>query len=295
MKGRLAFAVCFAVLAALSAAAASRAEQAAGPDTEVVLGFVPYYNVANLQFSAEPLVQMLSRELGRPVRGFFSPNYTALVEAMGTGRVDVTFLSAFTYVLARERHGAQVLLTVVRNGNTHYRSQIIVRSDSPIRTLEDLRGRTFAFGDYGSSSGYLYPAAFLKQHGIDPERDLLAVSLGQHDAVVQAVLMGDADAGATFEDAHILLFSDEYPDIDERLRKLAVTDDIPYDTITARPGLPPELAEAIIRAFERIAATDEGRRVLQELYRIDGVVRARDEDYDVVRRTAELMGIREGL
>lgn len=266
------------------------AEAAERPD-RLVLGVVPSYYAEKMPETTKPVADMLSQRLGIPVEAFIAPSYMGIVEAMAAGHVDIGFIGALQYVVAHDEFGVEVLLTVVRDGNATYRAQIVTRSDHPAQTLEDLRGLTIGFGDIGSTSGYLYPATMLSMAGIDPETDIRPMFLKGHDNVILAVLAGDVDAGATFEGAHTLLLSNEYPDIAERIRIIALSEDIPYDTISVRPGLPDDLKQAIADALMDMAETEDGLKALQGLFFIDGFVPAKDEDYDPLRRVLERMDV----
>jgi phosphonate transport system substrate-binding protein len=197
----------------------------------------------------------------------------------------------------------------VRFGVPYYRSQLLYRADLPIRTVADLRGRKFAFVDPASASGYLFPAALLKRHGIDPARHLgQVVFAGGHDKVVLAIYSGAVDAGATFgdefgNDARERIIR-HYPDVKERVRVLAYTDPIPADTVSFRRDLPEEVKARTALALVRIAQTAPGRETLDSLYRIHGFadldalraghglrLRTLDEFFAPIREAARLLGV----
>src|SRR5690606_7731732 len=139
------------------------------PD-RLVLGMVPSREADAIVDSLDPLAEMLSERLLIPVDTFVSTGYVGLVEAMGTGRVHIGMFGPSAMVQAMDAHGAEPLLSSVRQGSMTYRSQFNVRCDSGIEEFEDLRGKTIAWVDPGSSSGYQFPFVTLKtQYGIDPE------------------------------------------------------------------------------------------------------------------------------
>lgn len=196
-----------------------------------MLGFVPSQQAETMEDDVLPLERYLEEALqehvpGIRVESFVAVKYVGLVAAMKAGRVDVGFLAPFSYLLshrdtAREGEPTRPLLQTVRFGRTHYRSQILARAGSGIRGLEDLAGRTFAFTDPASTSGFLYPRLTLEAAGIDYRRDLANYAmLGSHDNVVQALYRGTFDAGATFEDARNRLVA-EFRDAAPGMRLLA--------------------------------------------------------------------------
>src|SRR5690606_26461865 len=93
-----------------------------------------------------------------PVDTFVSTNFVGLVEAIGTGRVDIGLFGPAALVQAMDAYGAVPIVASVRQGSTTYRAQFNVRCDSGIETFEDLRGRTIAFVDPGPASGYQFPS-----------------------------------------------------------------------------------------------------------------------------------------
>ena len=266
----------------------------------VRMAFVPSSDSGKVLASGKPIGDLLAKEIGIPVEVSVPTSYAAVIEAMGAGQIDVAWLAPFAYVLARQSHGAEVILSSVRQGSKTYRSQLIVPADSPLSNVADLRGKKFAFVDAASASGYLYPSALLKQAGIDPKKDLgETVLAGGHDKVVIAVYNKQVDAGATFgdsveggqpTDARTLVVS-TLPDVMSKVKVIAKTDPIPNDTVSVRRGLSPDFVTKTRAALLKIAGTEEGKQVLRDLYRIDGLAEAGDGDYDTVRRAAQILDL----
>jgi phosphonate transport system substrate-binding protein len=263
------------------------------------MAFVPSSDSAKVLASGKPLGDLLSKELGTPVEVSVPTSYAAVIEAMGANQVDIAWLAPFSYVLAHQKFGADVILSSVRMGSKTYKSQIIVPADSPVKEVKDLKGKKFAFVDAASASGYLYPSALLKDNGVDPKRDLgEVITAGGHDKVVIAVYNKQVDAGATFgnsaetgppTEARTLVLS-TLPDVMEKTRVLATTDPIPNDTVSVRKGLSPDLVTKIRAGLLKVADSEDGKKQLRELYRIDGLSEATDRDYDGLRRVAQVVG-----
>jgi len=278
------------LLSGLALAGCQRKEAAEVPK-ELVIGFVPSVEAEKIPEKVAPLAEMLSKELGIPVKHFTSANFAGLVEAMGAKKVDVGWLNPLGYVLARDTHGVEVILKSVRRGSVSYKAQIVVRADSGINKLADLKGKKFGFVDPGSTSGYLFPAAHLKKNNMNPEKDFSeVVFLGGHDKVITAVYNGDVDAGATFADARARV-EKTFPDVMQKVRILEYTGDIPNDTVSVRKGLDPAFVEQVKQALIKIASSEEGKRIFFDLYQWDGVAEAKDSDFDIIRETAKLMNL----
>jgi len=185
----------------------------------------------------------------------------------------------------------------VRNGLHKYRGQFIARSDSDIKSLQDIQGKVIAYTDAASTSGYIYPSAILKQNGITPKDYFFA---GGHPQAILAVYSGRADVGCSYwspsdsagkpMDAREKLL-DTYPDVFEKVKIVGYTDWIPNDTVTFRKDLPPELQGLIVQTLYRYAQSPEGKKVLKTLYDIDGLEYATDEDYEIVRTTLKSMNM----
>jgi phosphonate transport system substrate-binding protein len=276
------------LLGALIMGLAAVPAQPARP-AQLVLGMVPSREAGVIVDNLRPLGQLLSQRVGIPVDTFISTDFTGLVEAVGTGRVDIGLFGPFSLVQATDRYGAEVILASVRRGETVYYAQFNVHVDSGIETWADLRGKVLAFVDPASASGYLFPFVFLQQQGLNPRRDMLTVFAGSHDASVLAVYNRDVDAGVSFNDAREGLLR-EFPDVMEKVRVLGYSSPIPNDGVVVRRGLDPALKEAIAQGLIDIASTEEGRRLTQQLFNVTSFARATSEQYDIVRETAKVFG-----
>lgn len=274
-------------LLALLAAAPALAQGTEVPEG-LVLGMVPFHESDRLIRSLDPLAEMLSERLGRPVSATVATAPEALVEGLRSRKVDVGIFGPFALVLAEQRAEAIVILNSIRNGRDSYRAQFIVRADSGIESLADLKGKVWAVPGLTSTSGYLFPRLALAEAGVDGLTDVTVVNMVTHDATVMAVYYGDADFGTTFENAQDVLVG-ELPDVHEKVKVLYVTDSIPNDGVVVRKELHPDLIEEIQQALIAIGETEEGSALLTELFRVTGFVPATSERYDIVRRTYELL------
>ena len=169
-----------------------------------------------------------------------------------------------------------------------------MRKESSIRSVEELRGKTIAFVDPASSSGYIYPMVLLVQRGLVKNRDPRTffkevVFSGAHDASMRALLNGHVDAIASFDLAREQYVKD--PAERERIVVVAETPEIPEAGIAARDGLDPALFARVRAALLQIKAPAHAS-LLERLYEIDGFAPAEDRDYDPVRAAIELLGAR---
>jgi phosphonate transport system substrate-binding protein len=131
----------------------------------------------------------------------------------------------------------------------------------------------------------------MRANGIDPEADLAeVVDAGSHDAVVAAVYNGDCDAGATYVDARGAIEEDN-PDVMEKVKIVAVTEDIPNDGVQFIPGMDEEMKQTIVDGLMAIAETEEGQEALDTAYSWAGLEKHGDEFYDPFRQVLQASGL----
>ncbi len=281
------------VLAAPLAAGAGEGESGSG-ENPLRMMFVPSGDSQVILEGGEEIARLLQKETGLHFKASVATSYAAVVEAMGAGKVDIGWLAAFSYVLAREKHGVDLLLIVDRFGSPFYRGQIVASAAVGAARLKDLKGKTFAFVDPASASGHLYPKALLKSKGFEPETFFSkTIFAGSHNAVVLAVMRGEVDAGATYDDARAAV-AKNYPDIFKKVRVVAYTKDIPNDTVSVRKGLSPALKETLKNGLIRISRDPKGSRILKLVYGITGL-KDLDAFFDPVRQAGRLLDLDFGL
>ncbi len=264
--------------------------QGDSPD-RLVLGMVPSREADRIVDDLVPIAEMLTERIGVEVDTFVSTNFVALVEAVGTGRVDIGLFGPAGLVQAMDVHGAEVILASVRRGSTQYRAQFNVRCDSGITEFEQLRGGTIAWVDPGSASGYQFPFVTLKHtYDIDPDTEMTQIFAGSHDGAALAVYNGDVDVSVTFggspgSDGRESILND-FPDALEVICILGYSDWIPNDGAAVRAGLDPDLVERIIEGMMDLASTEEGRALTDSMFNVTEWARIGPDAYDIVREVS---------
>ena len=157
------------------------------------MAFTPSRDPTALQESADAFVATVARLSGVPLRAQVASDYAGVIEALRSRRVDLAFVHPVGYVLARREAGCEILVRDVWENRTAYKASFYVREASGIKRLEELRGRTVAFVDPASSSGYIYPMVLLMKRGLVRDRDPKtffkdALFAGTHEAALRAVL-----------------------------------------------------------------------------------------------------------
>ncbi|MNZ88047.1 Phosphate-import protein PhnD precursor [compost metagenome] len=260
--------------------------------------FVPSQNADTLEAKAKPLEKLLTDRLGIPVEVSVSTDYNTIIEAMASKKVDVGFLPPTAYVLAKEKGAAEVILQAQRFGVKDetgeptdelvdfYKAMIIVKKDSDIQKIEDLKGKKIAYQNVTSSAGFVWPAGKLMEAGLDPLKDVQGITVKGHDQGVLAVLNGDVDAAAIFQDARNIVKND-YPTVFDDTRVLTYTEKIPNDTITVRSDMNPEWITKLQDAFISLGTDEEGHKIISEIYSHEGYVKSEDSIFNIVREYGE--------
>ncbi|CAA9275161.1 MAG: ABC transporter, substrate-binding protein (cluster 12, methionine/phosphonates) [uncultured Chloroflexi bacterium] len=285
---------------ALAACGAPSGPAVGSAEKPLVMAFTPSADTQKILLSGQPLADLLEKETGYKFKTEVPTGYAPLVEAMGANKVDVAWLAPFGYAVARKKHEVEVILGTVRSGSKTYPWQIIVHADSGIKTLDDLKGKRFAFGDALSTSNYLYPAAYIKEkYNLDADKFFSNVQFaGGHDKVAIAVYNKQVDGGATFgpnlgqpeSDGRSRALS-SVPDIMQKVVRILETDKIPNDTVSVRKGLPKEVTQKLKSGLLAVSKTDQGKKLLKDLYSIDGLDEASAADYDPIIKKAGLVGV----
>src|SRR5215467_11430209 len=229
-----------------------------------------------------PLKAYLERTLGRPVDLIIPTNYNATVEALGNGSLDFAYLGGLTYVKAQARYG--VVPLVQRSSDLQFHSLFITSSSSGIHSLNDLKGKTFAFGDINSTSGHLMPYLELRQAGVDPNLDLKFRYTGSHPATAKAVESGAADAGALDETVYNSMVSEGKLD-STKVRVFYTSKPFVDYVWVARKDVDQATQEKFAQAFTNLreGKNDDILRIL----RGKNFVRANNQEYTVLRLIAQ--------
>lgn len=254
----------------------------------VQFALVPGQDAIVLSENGKILERWIQQQTGIHVKMQVPVNFIAVVEALGSQRVDVAIMNPFGYILAHEKYKAEAFLMGVNRGRSEYWGQIITKNPK-IRSLSDLNGKKFAFVDPASTSGYVLPAKRLKDANVRLGEIVFA---GKHDSVVTMVYQGRVDAGATYhtppedgvpQDARRLVIS-QFPDIYEKVRILEKTDSVPSDPVVFRKDFPEEMRKKIVAAMKSFSSTPEGAKALKNLYHLTNFKDCTDKDYDHVRQ-----------
>jgi phosphonate transport system substrate-binding protein len=266
------------------------AAQADVPDV-LKISAIPDENPTELMRIYAPFAEYLARELGLKVR--FTPvvDYAATVEGLAARKLDMVWYGGFTSVQAVRRTNGTARRLVMRQEDAEFKSVFIAPPASGIKTLQDLKGKTFAFGSVSSTSGHLMPRYFLLKAGVTPERDLKQVAFsGAHDATALWVESGRVGAGAL----NFLVWDKlvQQKKVDRSRVDVFYTTPPYVDYVwTVRGDLDRGLQDKIVAAFLKLDAGNPEHRKLLDLHRTTKYIRANDADWKAIEDAAVAAGL----
>ena len=237
----------------------------------------------------KPLGAYLEQELGMKVEFVPVADYAAVVEALAADRIDMAWLGGFTFVQARLKTGNAVPL-VQREQDAEFTSKFIT-SDPAVKSLQDLKGKTFAFGSVSSTSGSLMPRYFMLQDGIKPEEFFSRVAYsGAHDATVAWVQAGKADGGVLNASVWQKLVDAKKVDTDKV--KVIATTPTYYDyNWTVRGNLDADLQAKIKAAFLALDPAKPEQKAILDLQAASRFIDTKPENYEGIEEAARAAGL----
>ncbi|OLS64260.1 phosphonate ABC transporter substrate-binding protein [Pseudomonas putida] len=261
---------------------------AAQAEEALRIGLIPSEDAQSMIESSKQVLDQLQAQLGMPVKPFVATDYNGVIEALRSKKLDVAYLGPFSYVLANKVAGAEAFAVAVtrKTGKSAYHSLIISRADSPIKSLADLKGHTFAFVDPSSASGHLFPKAGLEQAGYKPESTFSRMIFsGSHDASILAVANRKVDAAAVADRILATAVAQGSVKQDE-LQVVWTSPDIPESPMVWRKDLDPALKQKLAAALANVKDVPWGDQGM-----LNGFQPTTDAAYDVVRDTATVLDL----
>jgi phosphonate transport system substrate-binding protein len=254
-----------------------------GADKPITVGLILD---GSTQADREPLQAYLTKAMGRPVNVAAPDLLRETSDRLADGSYDFACLGALMYIRSRARYG--VIPLVQRTSDLHLHSVFITGTGSSIRSLRDLKGKQFAFGDIDGTSTHLIPYRELKQAGINPETDLQVRYSGSNPATAALVETGVVDAGVLDETIFNSLISDGKLN-SQKVRVFYTSRPFVSYVYVAGKDVPAAERERFARA---LLALKEGKddRVLKIL-RAKQFVVANDEEYATIRQIAHQLNM----
>jgi len=242
--------------------------------------------------SYQPLLDYLAVKLQRPVQLIQRRTYAEVNQLIADDQVDIAFVCTSAYVIGQRDFGLQLLAAPQVKGQTVYYSWLIVPADSRATSIEDLRGKKFAFTDPWSTSGRVVPTALVKALGENPEtffgRILYTYS---HDDAIRAVASRVADGAAV--DSLVYQFAIARESwLGEQTRVIYRSAPFAAPPVVASPHMRPQL-RAELQAILLAMADDPAAQPALRALGIDRFVTIEDDAYDSVRQVQAQAGVWE--
>jgi phosphonate transport system substrate-binding protein len=253
---------------------------------EITFALLSTENAAEITRRWGPILAQLEKDLGIKVKSVTATDYRGTIEALRFKKAEIGHLGPKSYVEASNNNYANVepiAQLQLANGSLGYRSCLIVHSDSDVFSPEDMAGKTFAFNDPNSTSGYLVPSTFfMMEMGIDPKKFFSKVTFsGSHEASILAVANKKAEIASTnLPDLQQLTREGKIPR--GALRVVWVSKLIPNDPVVVRKDMPASLRSAIQESLTTMKARSP--EAFKEIGAwVGNFVPADDGKYQVIR------------
>ena len=249
-------------------------------------GVAPFESPAVIFRKFSPLVEYIGRRLGRPLEMKVAVDFDVALRDLGQNMTQCSVMGPATYIEGHRRYGIRVLVKARSEGRHSDCAVIVTRAESDIRSIHDLKGRSFAFGAALSASGHIIPRFMLKEEGVDLG-DLGYYNHIEHfDDIANAVLKGDYDAGVVIESVASRFNGKE-------LRPLSYSGEIPGFNICCTSSLDSKTLSAVKSAFLTLdGSTAEGASILKSIdEHCTGFVEANDSDYNGIRMMMSKIGM----
>ncbi len=250
---------------------------------------IPDEAPTELQRKFKPLGAYLEQQLGMKIEFVPVSDYAAVVEALASDRLDMAWLGGFTFVQTRLKTGNAIPL-VQREQDATFTSKYITANPA-VKSLQDLKGKTFAFGSVSSTSGSLMPRFFMLKDGIKPEQFFSRVAYsGAHDATVAWVQAGKVDGGVLNASVWDKLVAAGKVDTS----KVVVLGTTPtyYDyNWTVRGNLDPALTAKIKAAFLALDPAKPADKAILDLQAASRFIPTQAENYTGIEQAARAAGL----
>ena len=272
--------------AALTSLVGAQQDRTGWP-TELRYAAVPVEASKDATQRYTPLIAHLEKTLGLKIKFQNGADYTAVILAQRAKQVDMADYGANSYLDAVTQTDGNVEALVVPNnvkGGATYKSIILVKGDSPIKSMADAKGKTFTFVDPESTSGYLIPLVyFLKDMKVKPEEYFSKVNFsGTHENVILGVSKGTVEVGAANDQGLATAIEGGKVKASD-VRVIWESKPIPNGPTAIRKDLPETLRKAVKAAF---LSFNDPKGL--DAFNIKGYIAADDKDFDPIRDAREV-------
>ncbi|MBF0186976.1 MAG: PhnD/SsuA/transferrin family substrate-binding protein [Magnetococcales bacterium] len=246
----------------------------AAPSPERLFCIHPFMRPSDLLERFTPMAKWLSEASGVTFRLKVYSSYGTHINDVGENQCDIAYMGPIPYLRVITRYGKKPVLAQLEvNGKSTFNGSIVVRTESPLTSIEQVRGKRFAFGDVHSSMGNVLPRIHLRKVGITLE-DLGAHGhLNGHDNVALSVLSGRFEVGAVKESVFRKYAT-------RGLRELDRIPEIGTHLFVTRSDLSPTLIKTLSQTLVEMKRSFVGRSILTAIKPSITGLNAVDPNYD---------------
>lgn len=226
-----------------------------GPNV-IKIAVLPLYSATTIYERYDPLIRYLSENTGHEFKLYIPKNFEDFISVVKSGKVDFSYQNPYVYALIDKEYKLTPLVTTIGEdiedaqsskktravSDDKFRGVIITRHDSPIKKVEDLKGKRVLITSPKSAGGFLSQKIFLNSRGIDPERDMILIDSKRQENVIVGVYRGEADAGFVRESA-LVVWKDS---VDmSKIKVLEYTEVLPNWPFASSKDTNPQLAKKV--------------------------------------------------
>jgi phosphonate transport system substrate-binding protein len=261
------------------------------PIKRIKIGLVPEQDIRQLAARYEPLAEYLSKNINSKVVLVYLDSYGEVCDKFLYKQLDAAFFGSFSYVLTHAKAQVQPIARPTYQGTSTYRGLIVVKEDSNIKNIADMKAKKLALVHRATYAGYLYPLYYFRQQGINELERYFSkvIYTGSHDKAIFAVLRGEADIAAPKDLVYQRLIK-ENPVLARKLIVLSVSPPVPSNALCVSKDLDPILKTKLKDVLLNLNKKPEAKSVLESLG-ADKFIETRDEDYSGLYEIIKILGI----
>jgi phosphonate transport system substrate-binding protein len=263
-------------------------------DKPIVIGAVLYNPKVSVIWD---IIGAFFQDNGCPIDAVFYTNYELQVEALLKGHIDIAWNSPLAWLDAQRQSGSTCRAIAMRDTDRDRVSYLITRASGPVKTVEDLRGKTIAVGAKDSPQATLIPLGLLQRHGLQPERDVQVrrfdLMVGKHGDHIggeleafKCLATGEADASALV-DLNWQTWTQDGTINPREYTILATTEPFDHCCFTVRADFPPEREQQFLRTLFSMSYDNPAHREMMDLEGLKAWVPGRTSRYGLLHEAVE--------
>ncbi|MDP2911667.1 MAG: phosphate/phosphite/phosphonate ABC transporter substrate-binding protein [Candidatus Omnitrophota bacterium] len=259
--------------------------------SKIKIGLVPEQDIRKMAARYEPLAEYLSKKLDKEIVLVYLDSYGEVCDKFIYKQLDAAFFGSFSYALTHVKAGVEPIARPDYQGTSTYRGLIVVREDSNIKNIIDMKGKRLVLVHQATYAGYLYPLYYFKEHGIEDLEGYFSkiIFAGSHDKAIFALLKDEADVACPKDLVYRRIIK-ENPDLEKKLVVLSASGPVPSNALCVSKDLDPILKNKLKDALLNLHKEVEAVSVLESMG-ADKFIETKDSDYQHLYDTINALGI----